>query len=199
MPVIRAFIAIEIPKPIQEQLDVIICDLKGLTKSTAIRWILSKNIHITLKFLGDVSISNVDLLSEMLKNEVVRYPQFKLNIDGFGAFPSLLRPRVIWIGVSTTPELQALQNGVEAETNRLGYSPEQRVFSPHLTLARLSHKASPIEIRRVGKILSNFKVEKVGSYEVKNVILFKSDLLPGGPIYTPISTFKLKLKSQVVQ
>ncbi len=197
MPVIRAFIAIEIPKIIQDELGAINAELKSLTKSEAIRWVVTGNIHITLKFLGEISSTTLELLSKMMRAEVARYNHFDLSFEGFGAFPTTSRPRVIWVGISSSPQLLALQKGVETETIRLGYSPEQRGFSPHLTLARISHNASPAEIQRIGRILLGYNVGKVGSYEVTNVVLFKSDLLPGGPVYTPISAFPLNLRSQV--
>jgi 2'-5' RNA ligase len=194
MPVIRAFIAIETPKRIQGHLAGIIKDIKLKTQSNIIRWVSAENIHITLKFLGEISSANLDLLTKMVQQEVSRYPAFKLQVGGIGAFPTLLRPRVIWIGIDAPPTLFSLQNGVESETVHLGYTPEDRKFSPHLTIGRISHNASSDETHRIGQILSKFEPGEFGSYPVDSVILFKSDLLPGGAVYTPLATMALKSK-----
>jgi len=192
MSVIRAFIAIEIPAAIHEQLDKITRDLQAQTKTRAIHWVGAKNIHLTLKFLGEVSSTNLELLTKILTGEVAKHPRFEIHVGGLGAFPTIRRPRVIWIGIEAPPRLNALQKGIEAETLRLGYVPEEREFSSHLTLARISHNASPDEIRHTSDVLANYKVGSLGTFKVDTVRLFKSDLLPGGAVYTPLFTTSLK-------
>ena len=194
MPVIRAFIAIETPKPVQVRLAEIIAELKLKSQSNVIRWVSAENIHITLKFLGEVSSANLDLLTKMVQTEVSKHTQFTVTVGGIGAFPTLLRPRVVWIGIDAPSIITALQNGVESETVRLGYTPEERKFSPHLTIARISHNASSDETHQVGQILSKYEVGDIGSYTVDSIVLFKSDLQPGGAVYTPLSVMPLKSK-----
>ena len=93
---------------------------------------------------------------------------------------------MVWIGIEAPPTLQALQHGLEVETVRLGYAVEDRPFSPHLTLGRLAHNASPDEVRRVADVLVGQKVGVLGSAVVDQVHLFRSDLQPGGATYTPL-------------
>ena len=191
MSVIRAFIAIEIPPAIHAQLDHISQELRSQTKTWAIHWVAVNNIHLTLKFLGEVPSTNLDLLTRSLNREVAKHSTFEINVGGLGAFPSIRRPRVIWIGIEAPSGLYALQKGIDAETLRLGYQTDERGFSPHLTLARLSQNASPDEIRQISEVLMNDKVGRLGTFKAEALRLFKSDLLPSGAVYTPLFTTAL--------
>jgi 2'-5' RNA ligase len=193
MPVIRAFIAIQIPAVVHEQLDHISKDLQSQTKNRAIHWVAVQNIHLTLKFLGDISSNNLEHLTKILKGEAEKHSPFEIRVEGIGAFPSIRRPRVIWVGIDVPPQLKALQKGVEAEALRLGYLPEERGFSPHLTLARVSPNASPDEIGKISELVANYKVGHLGTFRVDSIVFFKSDLRPGGAVYTPLSTISLKV------
>jgi 2'-5' RNA ligase len=186
MGVIRAFIAIDIPDAIQQKLNEITTRLQSLDQTKAVRWVAARNIHLTLKFLGEVSQTNLELLTEIIQAEAIKHRPFELEVGELGAFPSIRRPRVIWIGIHAPQELLTLQHGVEAETIRLGYAAEERPFSPHLTLARISHNASPEDVRCIGEILATQKVGILGKVNVTRVVLFRSDLRPGGAIYTPL-------------
>src|SRR5512147_1564697 len=130
MGLLRAFIAVEIPPEIQQAIhDKATVVLKKTTNSL-IRWVPADNMHLTLKFLGDVSPSNVEMLTQMLRAEVESAHCFDIHIGGLGAFPSPRRPRVIYIGIQAPAGLEALQHGVESASRRLGYESEERAFSP---------------------------------------------------------------------
>jgi len=191
MAVIRAFIAIDLPVHIQQELDNISSHLKEMCRSNAIRWVPARNIHLTLKFLGEVSSANLEMLTKLLQNETIRHRCFEISIGTLGAFPTLRRPRVIWVGVQAPNDLVALQHSIEGETVRLGYIAEERPFSAHLTLARISHNATPEEVRNTGDMLSGMKVGDLGKVWVDSVCLFRSDLQPGGAVYTPLFTAPL--------
>lgn len=190
METIRAFIAIELPSAIQEKLGEVINRLKS-QNSSAVRWVTPHNIHITLKFLGDVSINNLQVLTQILASEVSRFHPFEIRIGRLGAFPNLRQPRVVWVGVQAPPILENIQRGIEAETRRLGYVAEERPFSPHLTVGRMSHNATQDDVRQIAVILSNTRVEELGTVQVEAVRLFKSDLQPGGAVYTAITNAQL--------
>ncbi len=191
MAVIRSFIAIDLPRQIQESLEKISQDLQSKKPVSAVRWVPAKNIHLTLKFLGEVSSNNLEILTKILAAEVTRHRCFQIKIGGLGAFPSIHRPRVIWVGVEAPPGLMALQRSIETETVRLGYTAEERPFSAHLTLGRVSHNASPKEVRDIGEMLNGIKVGTLGTASVERIRLFRSDLEPGGAIYTPLYTIPL--------
>lgn len=191
MTVIRAFIAIDLPKSIQDRLAEILEQVKT-PDTRAVRWVPAQNIHLTIKFLGDVSPTNLDLLQHLLKVEVSRFRPFEICVSNLGAFPSIRRPRVVWIGVEAPPTLAAMQHAIETETVRLGYAVEDRPFSPHLTLGRVAHNATPDDVHKVAETLVSVKVGELGRAVIDSVRLFRSDLQPGGAIYTPLYTTYLK-------
>jgi 2'-5' RNA ligase len=191
MSVIRAFIAISLPPEVTQQLDLVLSGLKNKLPGGSVRWIPAKNIHLTLKFLGEVSISSQEMLTKALQAESNRHASFEISVGELGVFPSLRRPQVVWIGVEGPPELAALQHGVEAEMARLGYVPEERPFSPHLTLGRVARNASPEETHRISEMLGKTKVGFLGAFRVQSVHLYRSDLQPGGSIYTRLFTANL--------
>jgi 2'-5' RNA ligase len=184
MSVIRAFIAVNLSAQVRQCLEDVAQQAKSRLPGKAVRWVAVNNIHLTIKFLGDVSIANLELLKQVLQVEVARYPEFDFEVAGLGAFPSNRRPRVLWVGVQAPPELSTLQRGVENELARLGYAAEERDFSPHLTLGRVSRTSTPEEIRRIGDVLQNFTIGSLGTTHVKEVHLYRSDLQPGGAVYT---------------
>ena len=185
MNAIRSFIAIELPISIQEQLDRVIAQLKE-SLTGGVRWVPASNIHLTLKFLGDVSPANMEILMKLLQAEVSQVHAFSISIAELGAFPSSRRPRVLWIGINAPPQLKALARLVENETRKLGYAAEDRPFSPHLTLGRVSQSASHLQVRQVADILAALKVGQLGRADVREVVLFKSVLTPRGAEYTPL-------------
>ncbi|MDD5370101.1 MAG: RNA 2',3'-cyclic phosphodiesterase [Anaerolineaceae bacterium] len=191
MAVIRSFIAIDLPKPIQDAIDQVSRELQTHKAAGVVRWVPARNIHLTLKFLGEVSSNNLELLVKILQTEITRHRCFEIKVSDLGAFPSIHRPRVIWVGVQAPPALHALQHSVEAETIRLGYTPEERPFSAHLTLGRVSHNATPEDIRTIGAVLAEVKVGTLGMAHIDRVRLFRSDLEPGGAVYTSLYTIPL--------
>jgi 2'-5' RNA ligase len=186
MSVIRAFIAIELSPEIIHRLDQVTQELKGKLVNVPVRWVPAENIHLTLKFLGDVSISNLEMLTKILGSVVSTHHSFEISAGGMGAFPKIHQPRVIWIGLEVPPELLAIQHNLELETARLGYAREERPFSPHLTLGRVSRNATPAEIQKIAKVLETTKVGFLGATRVRTVYIFRSDLSPSGANYTRI-------------
>lgn len=191
MSVIRAFIAISLSREITTSLDQVIGQLVERLPERPIRWVPVDNIHLTLKFLGDVSTSNLELLTEILQSEASHHLIMEISVGKIGAFPSIRRPRVIWTGVEAPPELYALQRGIESETTRLGYAQEDKEFSPHLTLGRVSRNATSKDIRKISDVLSNCKIGYLGAARVQEVHLFRSDLQPGGAVYKQLFTASL--------
>jgi 2'-5' RNA ligase len=191
MSVIRAFIAIDLSEEIQLHLEEVQKNYRAQLKHIPIRWVVPENIHLTLKFLGDVSISNLNLLTDMIQAEISSHHQFDISVGGSGAFPNNRQPRVIWIGVEAPTELAAIQNGIETTTARLGYTREERPFSPHLTLGRVSRNISSQEMKIISKTLDTTRVGFLGITCVDKVHLYRSDLQPTGAVYTQIFSSSL--------
>lgn len=195
MEAIRAFIAIELPEDIRQKLDELEKKIQaraGEAARKAVRWVPANNMHLTLKFLGEVSSGNVEALAGMLRSEAGRHASFDLTVGGLGAFPNLHRPRVIWVGVQAPVELSSLQKAIEGETRQLGYPTEDRPFSPHLTLGRIAQNARPEEVAQIARGVEDIQVGELGRVRVERMHLFRSDLHPSGSIYTSLYNFQLK-------
>ena len=187
---IRAFIAIELPQVLQEQLSQAIVRLQEQSPR-AVRWVAARNIHLTLKFLGNVSPENITQLTRVIQHESLRYKPFTMHAGGLGAFPSKIHPRVIWVGIDAPPVLLELQQSIDRETDRLGYASEERGFSAHLTLGRVSQHAGPQEVRQIAEALARNTIGDLGTIQVNSLRLFRSDLQPGGAVYTPLYDARL--------
>jgi len=189
---LRSFIAIELPPEIQKSITRATSTMQKALPKPLVRWVTEQNIHLTLKFLGDVSPSNLEHLAEALKVESGQHPLFELTVGRIGAFPGVRHPRVIWIGLEAPPELLILQHGVEAVAARLGYPPEERPFSAHLTIGRVGQNATAADQNKVRTELEACQVGPLGKVTVDAVHIFKSDLQPAGSIYTRLYAMNLK-------
>src|SRR5512140_1138341 len=131
---LRSFIAVEIPPQIQSPIAQSLASLQKALPRPLIRWVAAQNVHLTLKFLGDVSPANLERIADALKLEAAAHTRFSMSVSGIGAFPNPRRARVLWIGLNAPPSLASLQRSVEAVAASLGYAVEDRPFSPHLTV-----------------------------------------------------------------
>lgn len=196
MSVIRAFIAIDISPEIRQKLEEVSNQLRSELRGVPVRWVPVVNIHLTLKFLGNVSDANVTVLKDIMITEAANHSAFDISIGELGAFPSNRRPRVIWINVQAPSELEAVQRGIESETARLGYEKEDRSFSPHLTIGRVSRNANASQVRRLGELLDRYTVGFLGAMRVRAIHLYQSDLSPGGAVYTQLFSAELNPNQQ---
>jgi RNA 2',3'-cyclic 3'-phosphodiesterase len=192
MSLLRAFIAVEIPPGIHQAIEKQTAPVRAAITPSLIRWVAVENIHLTVKFLGDVSPANVEMLEQMLCAEVGHHSAFELEFGGLGAFPSSKRPRILWIGIQAPAGLAALQHGIEAATATLGYPGEQRPFSPHLTIGRVKQNVGSSGIQQIRTALEGTKIGTLGTAKVTAIHLFKSDLKPSGAVYTKLFTAPLK-------
>lgn len=193
MAMIRSFIAVDLSTQILDQIEQISRQLKQRMAGAPVRWVPSQNMHLTLKFLGEVSEGNLKLFFDILEREAKRVNAFEIRVGGIGAFPSLIRPRVIWLGVEAPEALASLQRSIDLETARLGYAPENRSFSPHLTLGRVSRQASPPETRELGETLGKVKLDSLGYCLIDEVHFYRSDLSPDGARYTRLFSAHLRI------
>lgn len=113
-------------------------------------------------------------------------------MTGMGAFPSIRRPRVIWFGVNAPPEIQDLYLGIDGVCEKLGFESEGDKFSPHLTIGRVSANATPEGIQRISTWFTRNQIGVIGEMQIGTICLYRSDLHPGGAIYTLIEKFPLR-------
>jgi 2'-5' RNA ligase len=185
---IRSFLAFELAPDIKKQIEGISKELKK--SNLPVRWVKPENIHLTLIFLGDVEENLIEAVKEKV-NEVVReMTSFKVRLKGAGVFPSLKRPRVVWVGLDgDIDRLSDLRDNLQLKLNALGFIPERRPFKPHLTLGRFKGRTSGEH--GLKNILERYYETKSDIYCLKEFILFKSDLKPSGAEYTKICTWRL--------
>jgi len=191
MSLLRVFIAIELPASVRDAIYKQTSALRQSLGGGYIRWVPAQNMHLTLKFLGDTAASHLDFLRQTLSREAALHPPFEMQIGGFGCFPNQRTPRVLWAAVHAPSELTSLQRGIEAGAARLGYKPEARPFSPHLTIGRVRESASLSETQNIRAALAAVQTGNVATVRVEAVHLFKSDLQPGGSVYAKLFSASL--------
>lgn len=191
MSLLRCFLAIEVPSSIQDAIATATAAARSKLGSDLVRWAPPRNVHLTLKFLGDTAPSGIDLIQAALTAETRQYQPFEAEVAGFGAFPNIRKPRVLWVGVGAPGILGSLQHELDIATDRLGYSSEDRSFSPHLTIGRVRQNLAAASLQIVRDELEQTTVGRLGSYRVEEVHLFKSELNLSGSIYTKLFTSRL--------
>jgi 2'-5' RNA ligase len=186
---IRSFLAFELPVEIREQIRVISKELKKM--ALPVRWVTVDNIHLTIVFLGSVNEDTIGDIEEKVNAVVKGFSAFEIKLNAVGAFPHWKRPRVIWIGLNGDRGiLSNLRDELQKELKTLGFMPEKRPFRPHLTLGRFK---GPIDRDEDMKwICDRYRDINSDLYQLNELILYKSDLKPDGPVYTRMATWPLR-------
>jgi len=192
MSLLRTFIAVDIPAPIQQKIQKNIDALRNELRPSLVQWVAIENIHLTLKFLGAVSPANVEVLTYSLHTEARLIPAFEIRIGGFGSFPNLRRARVLYIGIQAPAELEALNRGIELAFSQLGYAAEVKAFHPHLTIGRVKQDISGADRQKISRILEGLTIDSLGTARVDLVHLYKSELKPSGAAYTKLFSAPLQ-------
>ena len=182
---IRTFICIEITNPeIRNKIKKIqkeFKSLEGRIKSTE-----EENIHITLKFLGDISIQSSKKISELLDS--VKFSSFKLNLQGIGCFPSPSRPRIVWVGAKTgSDQIKEIYTLINSQLKNFHFKPDK--FHSHITISRIKY-LDRSNINEFKKLLDSVKNTDFGTIEISSFQFKKSVLTPKGPIYSILKDFK---------
>jgi 2'-5' RNA ligase len=189
---LRAFIAIDPPAPLQESIEEQISRLRQTLGKDVIRWVPARNMHLTLKFLGNTPATHLDFLKQMLSQAADSTPKFDLTIGGFGSFPTSNRIRVLWVGVHAPAALASLQREIEAGAARLGYEKDGRPFSPHLTVGRVRQGIDARNLQKIRDTITGFQLGRIGTAGVDSVHLYQSDLHADGSVYTRLFSAPLR-------
>jgi 2'-5' RNA ligase len=192
LELVRSFVAIELPLELRAELSALEERLKA-GRHSFVKWVDPESIHLTLKFLGNVPADDIPQVVEAITRAAKSTPPFSLQMGNTGAFPNWQRPQVLWVGIAgDTGRLAALHRELEGALSPLGYPPESRPFSAHLTLGRLRDRATPEDKRRLGQWAQSVRFESRLTFEVDGVRLMKSQLTPAGPVYSQLACVDLR-------
>ncbi len=186
MKPVRTFIAIELPGGVREELSRLQEELAS--PNLAAKWVSRENIHLTVKFLGSVESDRIAEIRRVLRDCLRDEEAFHFTLSGVGAFPSLSRPKVVWVGVGEgKEELRRIARKIEDALDEIGFPKESRGFSAHVTLARIKRAEKTEELKK------KIEEKEYGPRQVRmsKVAIMKSDLTPQGPIYTRLDEVKL--------
>lgn len=183
---IRAFIAVGIDPKTVERISEATDQLKP--SIAGIRWAPLTNLHLTVKFLGDVEETTIDPIARALRQHIAPFPRFTINAKGLGVFPDVKRPQVLWVGLEGI-HLAELASTVETALKPLGFEPEKRGFKPHLTIGRWRQRDK--STAKFIAELERWAGYEFGKSEVRNIILFQSMLRPEGAIHRPLEKILL--------
>ncbi len=187
----RLFIAIELSGAMKSAIKEVIETLR-MKDHGAIRWVQADGMHLTLKFLGDVPESKIEMVGKAIENACAGVESLSVSLNGMGVFPNESRPRVLWIGLAGEPEaLQRVQGKLDEECFMIGFAKEERAFSPHVTLGRMRDDASPQAMQGIVGRLKAIQVSNE-THLVDCIALIKSVLGPNGPNYTQLKAVDLK-------
>jgi len=184
---IRAFIAVDLTDSVRERVSAL---QERLRSSRAdVSWVAPANLHLTLKFLGNIEEDPIGSLKEALGSAAKELKPFSIRLEGIGAFPKTTSPRVLWVGVEAgKEELIGLGHAIHKACCSIGFPEEERPFSPHLTIGRVrSHQETASLIQK----LQTAEFSSSEPIPVKEVVLFRSDLSPKGPTYSPLAVLPL--------
>ncbi len=193
----RLFVAFPIPEDVsgtlEETLNPLQKELKRLL-GRSLKWVPQENYHITLKFLGETSQGVYENFLAPLERLSRNLPSFETGFEEIGFFPLIGFPKVMWLSLDFPENVFDFQRKMESFFERFGYRREQREFVPHMTLARFS-KLKPSQVREMRELVSSFMEKNLQEirirFSIDRLVLYRSDLSPQGPTYTPVKIFSL--------
>jgi len=188
---LRLFVAVDLPEQVREALSRVQQELRRYDLSD-LRWVRPQGIHLTLKFLGETPARRVAAITEALAGATEGRPGFRVALGAPGTFGSRRGPRVLWLDViGDIQRLRELQTAVEEALVEVGFPSEERDFSPHLTLARVPQPVRPGTAERIAQGLQAVTPPEA-EFDVREVVLMRSTLQPGGAVYERLAAFPLE-------
>ncbi len=185
---IRTFIAIELPAKIVDGLKKIQNELR--VAGNNVTWVKPENIHLTIKFLGDIETDKIDSIAGLLEGAAAKSHSFDISVKGVGGFPTIDNPRVLWVGIEeSNVNLFALYNNIEDALSAISFAKEERSFKPHLTLGRIKFLKDKKGLK---ERIERFKDITLGQYMVDSICFFQSTLTPKGAVHIKLKEAKLK-------
>ena len=193
----RAFVAIKLPDTLLQELGRFQDRLARRVAGQAVRWVRPEQMHLTLRFLGEVAEDKIDEMRGFLQQIGKRHRPIRLQTGSLGGFPSLQSPRVVFLALRGELNLlQALAQDVDRELGPYGDHQEQRDFHPHLTLGRIS-RSYLRQARTIGRALQGVEPPELPAWTAEKVYLIRSQLRPDGPVYTDLCAVELSCQEEI--
>lgn len=187
MDTVRTFIAVPVAGDAADSVDRFAAEIRKAGAS--VKWVEPGNLHVTLKFLGDLPRSRIPALVEAVGRAVEGEARFGMTLRGAGAFPNLARARVLWVGIADGADrLAKLAEAIDQTTIDAGFSPADKAFRPHLTIGRA--RGSSVG-SGASRIISRSSDSELGTVDVEAVHVYSSKLTPQGPVYTSLAEISL--------
>jgi 2'-5' RNA ligase len=183
---IRTFICLDLSESLKSRLEKLELELQKASV-TRVSWVKTKNLHLTLKFLGDIVETDIPKIKTSIEEIALSTKSFTLESSEIGAFPNFRRPKIFWVGIKDpTVTLLTMQQKLEQVLVSKGFAPSEKNFSPHLTIGRVKEGTGQDIVSKINKI--EFLPE---SFPVKDIILMRSDLGPTEAVYSKLAVIKL--------
>jgi 2'-5' RNA ligase len=184
---VRLFLALNLPPAERQAILAAMAPMRAAARGVS--WSTEERLHLTLKFLGEQPEHSVDSVGEALGRVITSHAPVALRLAGFGAFPNLRAPRIVWLGVENDVKLELLHHDVERACAELGFELDGRAFRPHITVGRVRDRLAPGAARDLATAAR--RVDYSGTVQVATVDLMASELLPAGPRYTVLAAMPL--------
>lgn len=185
---IRSFLAFELP----EEIKTIVTRVSGEMRKSAldVRWVKPEFIHLTVVFMGDIQSEQIPPMGEEIKTVCSRHPLFRISLKPVGCFPNSRSPRVVWLGIDGDLErMTRFRDQLQEVLSPFGIKGEERAFKPHLTLGRFRRPGR--RQTELDALLATYKDLSSPSCMLGDLVLFRSDLKPGGALYTKLLSWPL--------
>lgn len=183
---VRAFLAIELEDELRHKIYEIEKEFKKI--DAKIKYVEERNLHITLKFFGEIDLEGLDKISEKIEDVLSNYKEFGINLKGCGAFPSKDYIKVLWIGTQDNKILNELHEDLDKELESLGFDKDEN-FSTHVTFGRMKSEKNKDAVRDE---IEKYENHEIGPMNIKKIILMKSTLTAEGPVYNKIKEYPIE-------
>lgn len=193
---VRCFIAIHLTPELKSLLVQVGEQIETRIPPRTVRWVKPGAIHLTLVFLGDTPTVKLDAIQKVMTTAAAAVSPITFSAVGLGCFPNPRRPRVVWVGIDEPAgQLRQLKRALDQALEPLGFPPEKRSFSPHLTLGRVNKRAGRKQVQQLGQVIEKATLKELAQITVQDVHLIRSDLRPDGPLYTLLAKASLGLEN----
>lgn len=190
-PELRLFISLNFSEIVTHNILDVIVDLQKVFPSGKLRWVKPENIHLTLRFLGNVSSDKLVFVKEAIIETSKRSYPCSINLKGLGGYPSKSKPRTVWLSCIPDQNLLALRSTLNLQLGDYGFPEDKSAFKPHITLVRVPARLTSNELKTISDKLKKTDLPNIGIAKFTSVNLFKSELAFSGPTYTLLLTANL--------